>query len=246
MRRRAQRRAIVAARREPRARDGTALGPHAVDRLAAAVHLREPLIGDGREVERRNDDLRPAAVIDRLGDRAERDGDAGRERDLTWCGVDDASVTRAQIAERFPPHVIPRGCAATLPQIEEFRYLAARPLAQCPQRAGIEVDAVPKDGKLAAISGESKRARLYAACERHRPGIYRRNAAYRELVRTLSAFSVEGAGASATRHRFAATRVELSRPRLVSPAAVPAVAPARIHALADVHRVRRRGRRAAG
>src|SRR2546430_12831170 len=239
MRRRAQRRAIVAARRDRLDRDADAIGTLHDDQVTAAVHLREPLIGDGREIERRNDDLRPAAVIDRLGDRAERDGDAGRERDLTWCGVDDASVPRAQIAERFPPHVIPRGCAATLPQIEEFRYLAARPLAQCPQRAGVEVDARLKDGKLAAVSGESKRARLYAACERHRPGIYRRNAAYRELVGTLSAFGAAGAGASATRRRLVAPRVEFSRSRLVSAPALPTHPAARLHAVADVHRVRR-------
>src|SRR5439155_16777167 len=182
------------------------------------------------------DDLGALLVVERLGDRAQRDRDAWRERDFggSLRGVDDATVAAAEILQRLPPHVIPGGGAAALPDIEEFRYLAARALAQCSQRARVQVHAVPEDWKLATVFGESKRARLYAACERHRPGIYRRNAAYRELVRTVSAFGVEGAVAAATRRRLVAPRVEFSRSRLVSAPALPTHPAPPLHAVADV------------
>src|SRR5213592_4257730 len=64
--------------------------------------------------------------------------------DVWWEAL--AAIARAQVAQRFPPHVIPRRGAAALPQVEEFRYLAAGSLAQRPERAGVEVDARLKDG----------------------------------------------------------------------------------------------------
>src|SRR5205814_2151567 len=58
---------------------------------------------------------------------------------------------------------------ARVPRVEELCSLAPGALAQRAERAGIEVDAVPKDRELAAVV-----ARLEAAGERHRRSIYRR------------------------------------------------------------------------
>src|SRR6266550_313626 len=70
--------------------------------------------------------------------------------------------------------------------------------------------------------------------------IYRRNTAYSELVRTVSASGAEVARAPATRRRPVATRVEFPRARLVPAPALFAGATARLHAVADVHGVWRR------
>src|SRR6266566_2621253 len=70
--------------------------------------------------------------------------------------------------------------------------------------------------------------------------IYRRNTAYSELVRTVSASGAEVARAPATRRRPVATRVEFPRARLVPAPAFFAGPTARLHAVADVHGVWRR------
>src|SRR6266498_397926 len=70
--------------------------------------------------------------------------------------------------------------------------------------------------------------------------IYRRNTAYSELVRTVSASGAEVARAPATRCRPVATRVEFPRPRLVPAPALFAGPTPRLHAVAHVHGVWRR------
>src|ERR1041384_2060303 len=124
-----------------------------------------------------------------------------------------ASATSPGAALMMRPYGARRPAAA-LPDIEEFRYLAAGALAEWSERARIEIDAIPEDGKLAPITSESERARCNAACERHRPGIYRKNAAYRELVGAVCAFGAAGAREPAARRRFAAALVGFPRPGL--------------------------------
>src|SRR5919198_2612696 len=208
------------------------------DELDSLLRLGEPLVGHGWKIERRDDHFGPPRVVERLSHGAQCHGNAGCERDLTRCRMNEPGVAGAQVGERVPPHVVPGGCAAALPDVEEFRYLAARTLAKRAQRAGVQVDRVPKDGKLAPITSESQRARGSAACKRHRPGIYRRSAAYRELVRAVRAFGAAGARESATRRGSLASRVELPGARLVSPPPVFAASAPRLLAMAHVHRLR--------
>src|SRR3989442_1649579 len=100
-------------------------------------------------------------------------------------GVDQAEraarVATAQLRQRGPPHVVPGGRPALLPEIEELGDAPASPLPQRAQRAGIEVDLVPEDRELAPIVGERMGAglagRREATCERHRRSIYRTSGA---------------------------------------------------------------------
>ncbi len=149
------------------------------DQLDPPRPLREPLVGDGGEVERGDDDPTALAIVQRLRHRRERDGDARAERDLLGRRGDHARVAPAQLPQCGPPHVVPGGRAALLPEIEELGDAPASPLPQRAQGAGIEVDLVPEDRELAPIVGERMGAglarRREATCERHRRSIYRRS-----------------------------------------------------------------------
>src|SRR2546425_2130142 len=154
------------------------LRPPAVGK-STPLALREPLVGDRGEVERGDDDPTALAIVECLRHGRERDGDARAERDLLGGRADHARVAPAQLRERRPPHVVPGGRAALLPEIEELGDAPASPLPQGAQGAGIEVDLVPEDRELAPIAGERMGAglagRREAACERHRRSIYRRS-----------------------------------------------------------------------
>ena len=142
------------------------------DDLDPAALLGEPLIGDRRKVEGGENDLRALAIVERLGHRAHGDGDTGSQRDLPRIRADDRAIAAPQVRQRLPPHVVPGGGPACLPLIQEFRYFAARAIAQGAQGAGVQVDAVAEDRELAAVARQrlGRRARsgeppLPPACE---------------------------------------------------------------------------------
>jgi len=103
---------------------------------------------DRGEIERGDDDLGPLAVVERFGHGAHRDRDARRQGDLGGSGTDYGGVATAQLTQRRPPHIVPGGCAAALPDVEKFGYLAAGAVAQWGERAGVEVDPLPEDGEF--------------------------------------------------------------------------------------------------
>src|SRR6266480_3970658 len=247
-----QRRALVD-------RPGDRLDGHA--HLVGALHhdqlhptrpLGEPLVGDRGKIEGGHHHPGPLRVIERLRDGRHRHRNAGGERDLRWRRADEARVARAQIGEARPPHVVPGGGPAALPQVQEFGYLPAGPLTQGAQRAGVEVDAVPEDRELAPVArqgvrgGASGRAPRQVACQGHRRSIYRWNDDARELAGLLRAPGAPGRRAPAARARSPAARLELPRARLVARPPLPAAAAPRVPALADVHGLRRRERHPAG
>ena len=171
MRRCDERRPIVHGPRQGVERHRHPVGALDDRHLDAAPRLGEPLVGDGGEIERRDDDLGALGIIERFGHGAHRDRDARRQRDFRGGGADDRAVACAQFAQRGPPDVVPGGGAAALPEVQEFGYFAAGALTQGTERAGVQVDALPEDRELAAITGECMRglaARGEAACERHR------------------------------------------------------------------------------
>src|SRR5207247_2339644 len=124
------------------------------DQLDPARPLGEPLVGDGGEVERSDDDPAALAIVQRLRHGGERNGDARAEGDLLGRRGDHARVATAQLRQRGPPHVVPGGRPALLPEIEELGDAPASPLPERAQRAGIEVDLVPEDRELTPLVGE--------------------------------------------------------------------------------------------
>src|SRR5437867_1149931 len=226
-------------------REHDARSPH---QLHPTRPLGEPLVGDRGKIEGGHHHPGPPRVIERLRDGRHRHRNAGGERDLRWRRADEARVARAQIGEARPPHVVPGGGPAALPQVQEFGYLPAGPLTQGAQRAGVEVDAVPEDRELAPVArqgvrgGASGRAPRQVACQGHRRSIYRWNDDARELAGLLRAPGAPGRRAPAARARSPAARLELPRARLVARPPLPAAAAPRVPALADVHGLRRRER----
>src|SRR6266704_360541 len=181
VRRRHQRGALVHRAGDGLHRHRDLVGALDHNELDSSWALGEPLVSDRREVERRDDDFRPARVVEGLGHARQGDRDAGSEGDLRGSGPHDPPVPGAELGERRPPHVVPRGRAARLPQIEELADSPAGALAQGAEGAGVEVHPVAEDRKLAPVAREpvSPRVRLglRAAGERHRRSIYRRRSA---------------------------------------------------------------------
>jgi len=135
------------------------------------------LIGDGREIERRDDHAGTAGVVERLRHGRERDRDARRERDFRGASVHDARIAAAQLRERAPPDIVPGGRPASLPDIEKFGHAPARALAQGTEGARVQVDAALKDRELAPVAGERVSpggCGGVTAGERHSRSIYRR------------------------------------------------------------------------
>src|SRR3989454_12222429 len=92
-----------------------------------------------REIERRHDDLGPPPIVEGFRQARERDRDARRERDLRRRRAHQPAVAAPQLGERRPPHVVPRGGAARLPEIEKLAEPPAGALAERPERARVEV-----------------------------------------------------------------------------------------------------------
>src|SRR5438034_370377 len=87
----------------------------------------------------------------------------------TWSGLSTTTTST------------PRGGVARLPEIEKLSEPPAGALAERPERARVEVDLVPEDGKLAPVARERVRSQRRAGLEtggrRHRRSIYRRTSA---------------------------------------------------------------------
>ena len=190
------------------------------------------------------------------------------QRDGARRGAQQPRVPAPELGERRPPDVVPRRGPALLPEIQTLRDPRSRPDRQRSERAAVEVSGVAEDGKLRPVVSSGRRGRDGGHCGQYNP---RRGAdstpvgrrvfssmhgehsslptarTYRGswLALVANARRARG-GSSATGPGSPGDGLGVPAAELVAARAVPAPSRSRLSAVADVHRVCRRGSRSAG
>ena len=84
--------------------------------LHARGHLRQPLVGDGGKVERRDHDLGAPAVVQGFRHGGEGAGDVRVQRHRARRRTDHPAVRGTQLGQGAPPGVVPGGCSRAAPR----------------------------------------------------------------------------------------------------------------------------------
>ena len=147
-----QRRPVVDRPRDGFNRDADPVGTLHHHHLHAGRALCQPLISDGGEVERGGDDFWAGRVVKGAGQDRGRGGNRGMEGNLVLLRANQGAIPGAKPFGCLEPHVVPRGGAPGVPEVEVLENLRARPKGKGAKRAGVEVDFLLEDRELGAIT----------------------------------------------------------------------------------------------